>query len=122
MELTAQEIHTGSKCDVSHVKRSSNVWLGDLTNPKFANFNEDLREKTPFKDLQFFISDKLRELEAEDERSASLEVRDVELAASGALSQDPPSVPKPLAATSSKVSSGSRSALRKPAGPKSRSR
>jgi len=86
MELTAQEIHTGSKCDTSHVKRNSNIWSDDLTNNKFSNFNAELKDSVLFKDLKFYIFDTLRELEAEDHTKASQQPPPSGLVAPGTFS------------------------------------
>ena len=73
MELAAHEIHTGARCQVSHVKRASNVWADDLTNGKFQNFCKDLRETTPFEELSFFVFDQLQAIEVAERSSTPCE-------------------------------------------------
>ena len=40
MELCAQELATGIRCAMGHVKRDQNTWADDLSNKKVQGFTE----------------------------------------------------------------------------------
>ena len=50
-----------------------NVWADAFTNARFSDFCPQLRESTPFEELDFLVFDKLRALEAADKQKDSLQ-------------------------------------------------